>query len=77
MIKTIFFTFLLLPFLSFTQDWPIYNQDWYDRNLKDWPSDYKDLNDTCDVIPLGVDFGFCSMALGWALTDSGLSLIHI
>lgn len=71
MIKTIFFTFLLLPFLSFTQDWPIYNQDWYDRNLKEWPSDYKDLNDTCDVIPLGVDFGLCAMPLGWALTDSG------
>jgi hypothetical protein len=65
MIKTIFFTFLLLPFLSVAQDWPI-------KGTPDWP-DYhtKDLNDTCDVIPLGVDFGLCEMALGWALTDSG------
>lgn len=65
MIKTIFFTFLLLPFLSFAQDWPI-------KGTPDWP-DYqtKDLIDTCDVIPLGVDFGLCAMPLGWALTDSG------
>lgn len=65
MIKTLFFTFLLFPFLSFAQDWTI-------MGTPDWPSyQTKDLNDTCDVIPLGVDFGLCSMALGWALTDSG------
>ncbi|MFM7007622.1 MAG: T9SS type A sorting domain-containing protein [Flavobacteriales bacterium] len=65
MIKTIFFSLLLLPFLSIAQDWPI-------KGTPDWPSyQTKDLNDTCDVIPLGVNFGLCDMALGWALTDSG------
>ena len=64
MIKSIFFTFLLLPFFSFAQDWPI-------KGTKAWPAIDKDLNDTCDVIPLGVNFGLCAMPLGWALTDSG------
>ncbi|MFM6946854.1 MAG: T9SS type A sorting domain-containing protein [Flavobacteriales bacterium] len=54
---------LLLPSFYNAQDWPI-------KGTKDWPS-LKDFNDTCDVIPLGVDFGLCSMALGWGLTDSG------
>lgn len=54
---------LLLPSFFHAQDWPI-------KGTKDWPN-YKDINDTCDVIPLGVDFGLCSMALGWGLTDSG------
>ncbi|MDP4596235.1 MAG: T9SS type A sorting domain-containing protein [Crocinitomicaceae bacterium] len=54
----------LLPLLSQAQDWPI-------KGTPAWPGDQKDLNDTCDVIPLGVDFGLCQMALGWALTDSG------
>jgi len=27
--------------------------------------------DNCNPIPLGVDFGMCSMALGFAMTDSG------
>lgn len=63
--KTIVFILLLLPLISFAQDWPI-------KGTPDWPSyETKDLNDTCDVIPLGVDFGLCDMALGWALTDSG------
>lgn len=63
--KTILFILLLLPLFSFEQDWPI-------MGTPDWPSyQTKDLNDTCDVIPLGVDFGLCDMALGWALTDSG------
>ena len=63
--KTIVFILLLLPLFSFAQDWPI-------KGTPDWPSyETKDLNDTCDVIPLGVDFGLCNMALGWALTDSG------
>ena len=56
MIKTILLAIFLVPFFSFAQD---------------WPSNYKDFNDTCDVIPLGVDFGLCAMPLGWALTDSG------
>ena len=64
MIKTILLTIFLVPFFSFAQDWPIYG-------TSDWPNYQKDLNDTCDVIPLGVDFGFCAMPLGWALTDSG------
>ena len=64
MIKTILITIFLIPFFSFAQDWPIYG-------TPDWPNYQKDLNDTCDVIPLGVDFGFCAMPLGWALTDSG------
>ena len=54
----------LLPLLSQAQDWPI-------KGTPDWPAFQKDLNDTCDVIPLGVDFGLCAMPLGWALTDSG------
>jgi hypothetical protein len=54
----------LLPLLSKAQDWPI-------KGTPAWPDDQKDLNDTCDVIPLGVDFGLCDMSLGWALTDSG------
>jgi len=63
--KTILFILLLLPLFSFAQDWPI-------KGTPDWPSyENKDLNDTCDVIPLGVDFGLCAMPLGWALTDSG------
>lgn len=63
--KTIVFTLLLLPLFSFAQDWPI-------KGTSEWPSyETKDLNDTCDVIPFGVDFGLCDMALGWALTDSG------
>lgn len=63
--KTILFVLLLLPLFSFAQDWPI-------KGTPDWPSyETKDLNDTCDVIPLGVDFGLCAMPLGWALTDSG------
>ena len=44
---------------------------WRPNYQKDWPSHHKDLNDTCDVIPLGVDFGLCAMPLGWALSDSG------
>ena len=54
----------LLPLLCQAQDWPI-------KATPAWPDDQKDLNDTCDVIPIGVDFGLCDMALGWALTDSG------
>jgi hypothetical protein len=54
----------LLPLLCQAQDWPI-------KGTPAWPDDQKDLNDTCDVIPIGVDFGLCDMALGWALTDSG------
>ncbi|MFM8596892.1 MAG: T9SS type A sorting domain-containing protein [Flavobacteriales bacterium] len=56
-------TTLLVSFFYNAQDWPI-------KGTKDWPST-KDFNDTCDVIPLGVDFGLCAMYLGWALTDSG------
>ncbi|MEY3592359.1 MAG: hypothetical protein RLZZ38_1335 [Bacteroidota bacterium] len=56
-------SFLLFPSLYNAQDWPI-------KGTHAWPND-KDFNDTCEVIPLGVDFGLCSMALGWALTDSG------
>jgi hypothetical protein len=55
--------YLLLPFFSNAQNWPL-------KRTNDW-SNYKDLNDTCDVIPLGVNFGLCAMPLGWALTDSG------
>jgi hypothetical protein len=63
--KNIYLVLLfLLPLLSQAQDWPI-------KGTPDWPAYQKDLNDTCDVIPLGVDFGLCDMALGWALTDSG------
>ncbi len=72
MIKTILLTFFLIPFFSFAQDWPIYGTpDWPDYQKDLWPNYQKDFNDTCDVIPLGVDFGLCDMALGWALTDSG------
>jgi hypothetical protein len=35
----------------------------------------KDFVDTCVVIPLGVDFGACAMALGWALSDSGCVML--
>ena len=56
-------SFLLFPTFSNAQDWPI-------KGTSAWPND-KDFNDTCEVIPFGVDFGFCAMALGWALTDSG------
>jgi hypothetical protein len=35
----------------------------------------KDIVDTCIVIPLGVDFGFCAMPLGWALSDSGCVML--
>ena len=56
-------SFLLFPSFYNAQDWPI-------KGTHAWPND-KDFNDTCEVIPLGVDFGLCSMALGWALTDSG------
>jgi hypothetical protein len=63
--KKIYLVLLFLaPLLSHAQDWPI-------KGTPDWPAYQKDLNDTCDVIPLGVDFGLCDMALGWALTDSG------
>jgi hypothetical protein len=63
--KNIYLVLLfLLPLLSQAQDWPI-------KGTPAWPDDQKDLNDTCDVIPLGVDFGLCAMPLGWALTDSG------
>lgn len=54
---------ILLPSFYKAQDWPI-------KESKDWPA-YKNINDTCVVIPLGVDFGLCAMPLGWALTDSG------
>ena len=56
-------SFLFLPSFYNAQDGPI-------KGTQDWPN-YKDFNDTCDVIPLGVDFGLCAMPLGWALTDSG------
>ncbi len=56
-------SFLLFPSFYNAQDWPT-------KGTHAWPND-KDFNDTCEVIPLGVDFGLCSMALGWALTDSG------
>jgi hypothetical protein len=64
--KNIFFLILFLfPTLISAQDWPI-------RGTKDWEAWFaKDFNDTCDVIPLGVNFGLCAMPLGWALTDSG------
>ncbi|MEN9969702.1 MAG: hypothetical protein RIR94_1909 [Bacteroidota bacterium] len=72
MIKTILLTIFLIPFFSFAQDWPIYGTpDWPDYQKDLWPNYQKDFNDTCDVIPLGVDFGLCAMPLGWALTDSG------
>jgi hypothetical protein len=35
----------------------------------------KEIVDTCIVIPLGVDFGFCAMPLGWALSDSGCVML--
>ncbi len=60
----LYFLILLLPLFSQAQDWPI-------KGTPAWPDVQKDLNDTCDVIPLGVDFGLCAMELGWALTDSG------
>ncbi len=56
-------SFLLLPAFYNAQDWPI-------KGTHAWPND-KDFNDTCEVIPFGVDFGLCAMPLGWALTDSG------
>ena len=56
-------SFLLFPSLYNAQDWPI-------KGTHAWPND-KDFNDTCEVIPLGVEFGLCAMPLGWALTDSG------
>lgn len=59
------FLLILLPLFSQAQDWPI-------RGTKDWDAWYnKDFNDTCNVIPLGVNFGLCAMPLGWGLTDSG------
>lgn len=69
--KISFILLFLLPFLSQAQDWPIYDTPDWPNYQKDWPSHHKDLNDTCDVIPLGVDFGLCAMPLGWALSDSG------
>jgi len=63
--KLILFFLILFPLYSQAQDWPI-------RGTKDWDAWYnKDFNDTCNVIPLGVNFGLCDMALGWGLTDSG------
>lgn len=63
--KILLFILIYVPIFSQAQDWPI-------RGTKDWDAWYsKDLNDTCNVIPLGVDFGACAMALGWGLTDSG------
>ena len=69
--KISFILLFLLPFLFQAQDWPIYGTPDWPNYQKDWPSHHKDLNDTCDVIPLGVDFGLCAMPLGWALSDSG------
>ena len=69
--KISFILLFLLPLLSQAQDWPIYGTPDWPNYQKDWPSHHKDLNDTCDVIPLGVDFGLCAMPLGWALSDSG------
>jgi hypothetical protein len=63
------FLLILLPLFSQAQDWPI-------RGTKAWDAWYtKDMNDTCEVIPLGVSFGFCAMPLGWGLTDSGCVLL--
>jgi hypothetical protein len=68
----LYFLLLVQPIFSQAQDWPIYGTADWDHYKKDlWLYDQKDFNDTCDVIPLGVDFGLCDMALGWALTDSG------
>ena len=66
--KLSFILLFLLPLLAHAQDWPI-------KGTPDWPNYQKDLNDTCDVIPLGVDFGMCAMVLGWALSDSGCVLL--
>jgi hypothetical protein len=65
LMKRLLLLLIFLPLFSQAQDWPI-------RGTKDWDAWYaKNINDTCQVIPLGVDFGLCAMPLGWGLTDSG------
>lgn len=38
-------------------------------NAQEWPTK----TDTCNAIPLGVNFGACQMVLGWAYIDTGVS----
>lgn len=38
---------------------------------QEWPTK----TDTCNAIPLGVNFGACQMVLGWAYIDTGCVLI--
>lgn len=59
--KTLFFILILCLF-SWTNT---------SAQIKPNPIWEKDIVDTCLVIPPGVDFGFCSMVLGWGLSDSG------
>jgi hypothetical protein len=40
-------------------------------NAQEWPTK----TDTCNAIPLGVNFGACQMVLGWAYIDTGCVLI--
>ncbi len=63
--KTLFFCLVLCLF-SWTNT---------SAQIKPNPIWEKDFVDTCVVIPLGVDFGACAMALGWALSDSGCVML--
>ncbi|MCX8487146.1 MAG: hypothetical protein ORN53_08265 [Crocinitomicaceae bacterium] len=63
--KTLFFCLILCLF-SWTNT---------SAQIKPNPMWDKDFVDTCVVIPLGVDFGACAMALGWALSDSGCVML--
>lgn len=63
--KTLF-SLLFLCLLSWTKT---------SAQIKPNPIWEKDFVDTCVVIPLGVDFGACAMALGWALSDSGCVML--
>lgn len=38
---------------------------------QEWPTK----TDTCNAIPLGIDFGACQMVLGWAYIDTGCVLL--
>lgn len=66
--KISFILLFLVSLLSQAQDWPI-------RGKAAWPNELKNLDDTCEVIPLGVDFGLCAMPLGVGLSDSGCVFI--
>ena len=61
-----FFSLLILCLLSWTKT---------SAQIKPNPFWEKDFVDTCVIIPLGVDFGFCAMPLGWALSDSGCVML--